>query len=92
MSWLGIIIGKRGINVYLPLDVIDMVPIPSNVVEAAVAVGAGIIVSLFNRCVLSNPLIAECVKHPCDDHDAESEGSMTSATSATVDVPCVHAL
>ena len=69
-----------------------MVAIPNNPIEAAVAVGAGIIVSLFNRCVLSSPLVAACVKHPCEEHDMETDDSLTSATSATVDVPCVHAI
>ena len=69
-----------------------MVTIPSNLIEAAVAVGAGIIVSLFNRCVLSSPLVAACVKHPCEEHEVETDDSLTSAASATIDVPCVHAV
>jgi len=58
-----------------------MIPLSTILTEGGVAISAGIIVSLFNRCILNNPRIFDCCRKP--DTEDESEDESTDSRNGT---------
>jgi len=49
-----------------------MIPLSTILTEASVAISAGVIISLFNKCILNNPYFSKCCS--CEvESDSEEE-------------------
>lgn len=63
---------------------------PRVIIECAVAVSAGLIVSLFNKFFLNNPRLQRYIQCRKDPYSGDMAAGCSSETIASVEVPAMH--